>query len=204
MVIEPERGTIKPRSEQLIIVTFTFYRGGKIQELISCNVEDMDMPLGFLLQSNYCLSILAETFGLSVSYELCDEAMLLARSDKKSLSKTKGDLNALLPPSRYDNQSKNVTQKKKSKSPKEESKDLSLKSIDFQDSKINKISVKKFIIKNNSGIKANFALHSVNYEPARHINQNATQQNCPSSEQKPLSSSKHSLLEVSEQSNIYK
>jgi len=48
---EPARGVIKAKSEQLVIVTLTFYKGGKIEELFACDVEDMDCPLGFLLKS---------------------------------------------------------------------------------------------------------------------------------------------------------
>ncbi len=50
-VFEPARGVVKARSEQLITISFTFYKGGKIEELFACEVEDMDAPLGFLLKS---------------------------------------------------------------------------------------------------------------------------------------------------------
>ena len=48
---EPSRGVVKAKSEQLIMVTLTFYKGGKIEELFACDIEDMDSPLGFLLKS---------------------------------------------------------------------------------------------------------------------------------------------------------
>jgi hypothetical protein len=52
VVIEPTRGIVKARSHQPIKMTFTFFKGGNIEELLVCNVEDMEMPLGFLLKSN--------------------------------------------------------------------------------------------------------------------------------------------------------
>lgn len=50
-VFEPARGVVKAKSEQIVQITLTFYKGGKLEELFVCNVEDMDAPLGFLLKS---------------------------------------------------------------------------------------------------------------------------------------------------------
>ena len=41
-----------------------FYKGGQIDELIICNVEDLELPLGF--------EVKADAFGLNVAY-LTDE-----------------------------------------------------------------------------------------------------------------------------------
>lgn len=50
-IINPHKGTIKPKSEIQINFSITLYKGGKIEELFICNIEDMDYPLGFLLTS---------------------------------------------------------------------------------------------------------------------------------------------------------
>lgn len=49
---EPSRGVVKAKSELSVVVNFTFYKGGRVEELFICNVEDMDSPLGFMLISN--------------------------------------------------------------------------------------------------------------------------------------------------------
>lgn len=202
MVIEPSKGTIKARSEQPITMTFTFLKGGSIEELITCNVQDIDMPLGFLLKSNLVETV-AETYGLSVSYELYDESALLAKTER--MAKTGRDrLSALLPPSRYEGQGKAPgTQRKRVAVVQEDARDLTLKELNFLDARINKTVVKKFVMRNNSGIKAPFTIDAVNYQPAKYLDQDMLQSSMPISAQKPVSSSKHSLLEASEQSKVW-
>ena len=112
-------------------------------------------------------------FGLSVNYELYDEAALLARTEQKTSSefmKTGTDLSSLLPPSRYDN-APVMDQRKKSRHVESDSKDLKLKELDFANCMINKISVRKFVMKNNSGIRAPFILRSQNFEPVQYLDQ---------------------------------
>ena len=50
-IIEPCKGVVKPKEEQLIIFTITFYKGGNLEELYICNVQGMDLPLGLLIKS---------------------------------------------------------------------------------------------------------------------------------------------------------
>ena len=52
---------IPPHSDIKIRVNFTVYFGGSVDELLICNVEDIEIPLG--------VEIHAESFGLKVSYE---------------------------------------------------------------------------------------------------------------------------------------
>ncbi len=59
-VFEPARGVVKAKSELLVVATFTFFKGGKLEELFVCNVEDMDAPLGFLLKSMHVFRKIVE------------------------------------------------------------------------------------------------------------------------------------------------
>jgi len=58
---EPIRGVIPPKSEVRINVQFLVYYGGKVDELLICNIEDMEIPLG--------IEVKAESYGLNVVYE---------------------------------------------------------------------------------------------------------------------------------------
>jgi hypothetical protein len=58
---EPSSGVIQPRSELKIKMTVTVYTGGNLNELFLCDVQDMELPLGF--------EMLADAYGLNVSYE---------------------------------------------------------------------------------------------------------------------------------------
>eukprot|EP00831_Metopus_contortus_P004532 TRINITY_DN1167_c0_g3_i1.p1 TRINITY_DN1167_c0_g3~~TRINITY_DN1167_c0_g3_i1.p1 ORF type:complete len:607 (-),score=66.65 TRINITY_DN1167_c0_g3_i1:492-2312(-) len=195
-IFEPARGVIKARSEQLIIVNITLYRGGHIEELFVCNVEDMDAPLGFVLYT--------DVFGLSVSYELYDETSLLARTERESAStllKTAKDLSALLPPSRYDN---GPTSRKQIKHVNIERKELTLHELDFPNCMINKIAVKKFVMKNNSGIRAPFTLRSSGYEPLRFLEDMIPPQQPQKNPLADSVSSKKSGMEYTERSESSK
>lgn len=59
---EPRRGLIPPKSEVRVSFTTTIFYGGHIDELLICNIEDLEVPLGFELE--------AESFGLNVSHEI--------------------------------------------------------------------------------------------------------------------------------------
>ena len=41
--------------------------GGAIDELFICNIDDLEVPLGFVLH--------ADAFGLNVSYEITDDTV---------------------------------------------------------------------------------------------------------------------------------
>jgi len=59
---EPRRGVIPPKSEVKIAFTTTLYYGGIVDEVFICNIEDLEVPLGFELR--------ADSFGLNVSHEI--------------------------------------------------------------------------------------------------------------------------------------
>jgi hypothetical protein len=48
-----------------IYFSVTVFVGGNINELFICNIDDVEMPLGFEMN--------ADAFGLNVSYECTDE-----------------------------------------------------------------------------------------------------------------------------------
>jgi hypothetical protein len=52
---------IQPRSELKIKMGVTVYTGGNLNELFLCDIQDMELPLGF--------EMTADAFGLNVSYE---------------------------------------------------------------------------------------------------------------------------------------
>lgn len=62
---EPSSGIIQPRSELKIKMTVTVFTGGNLNELFLCDVQDMELPIGF--------EMLADAYGLNVSYETQDE-----------------------------------------------------------------------------------------------------------------------------------
>tara|TARA_B110000285_G_C15124487_1_gene619273 strand:+ start:268 stop:948 length:681 start_codon:yes stop_codon:yes gene_type:complete len=58
---EPTSGVIPPRSEQKIKMEVTVFTGGNLNELFLCDIQDMELPVGF--------EMLADAYGLNVSYE---------------------------------------------------------------------------------------------------------------------------------------
>jgi hypothetical protein len=58
---EPSSGVIQPRSEVKIKMSCTVYTGGNLSELFLCDIQDMELPIGF--------EMLADAYGLNVSYE---------------------------------------------------------------------------------------------------------------------------------------
>lgn len=78
------------------------------------------------------------------------------------------------------------------------SRDLQLRELNFCNATINNSTVRKFVVRNNSGIKAVFCIHSKNYEPVQYLNNEATVEP-PRNE-----SSKQSLGEASEVSRASK
>lgn len=62
---EPSSGVILPRSELKVKIEVTFFMGGNLNELFICDIQDMEMPIGFEMH--------ASAFGLNVSYETMEE-----------------------------------------------------------------------------------------------------------------------------------
>lgn len=57
---QPNRGTIPPKSKVRISFEIIVYTGGEIDELLICDIEDLELPLGF--------EVKADAFGLNVAY----------------------------------------------------------------------------------------------------------------------------------------
>lgn len=62
---EPASGVIQPRSELKVKMNVTVYTGGNLNELFLCDIQDMELPIGF--------EMLADAYGLNVSYETQDD-----------------------------------------------------------------------------------------------------------------------------------
>jgi len=82
---EPKRGVIPPRSEIRVYFQTTLYYGGVVEELFICNIDDLEIPLGFELK--------ADSFGLNVSHEIAQDANItkshtLKGGNKESMNNT--------------------------------------------------------------------------------------------------------------------
>lgn len=64
---EPSEGIIPPKSKARISFEMTVFYGGLIDELFLCDVEDLEMPLGF--------EVHADAFGLNVVYLTAEEQL---------------------------------------------------------------------------------------------------------------------------------
>jgi hypothetical protein len=58
---DPPRGTIPPHSEIKVAFQVICYIGGQLDELLICDVEDYEVPIGFSMRAN--------AYGLNVAYE---------------------------------------------------------------------------------------------------------------------------------------
>jgi len=77
---EPNRGVIQPRQEIKIKMTVTVFTGGNLNELFICDVQDLELPLGF--------EMLADAYGLNVSYETQED-----NSNTKDLNTSHSTMN---------------------------------------------------------------------------------------------------------------
>ena len=78
---EPSYGIIQPRSEIKIKMTVNVFTGGNLNELFMCDIRDMEMPLGF--------EMLADAYGLNVSYENQDDQPGTVMNQSHTTFKTK-------------------------------------------------------------------------------------------------------------------
>jgi hypothetical protein len=74
---DPPRGTIPPHSEIKVAFQVICYIGGQLDELLICDVEDYEVPIGFSMRAN--------AYGLNVSYEQIKEDGT-GKMDKTSIS----------------------------------------------------------------------------------------------------------------------
>ena len=62
---DPAEGVIPPKSKVRIAFEMTVYYGGEVNELFLCDVDDVEMPLGF--------EVKGDAFGLNVTYLTTEE-----------------------------------------------------------------------------------------------------------------------------------
>ena len=74
---EPSSGVIQPRSELKVKMTVTVYTGGNLNELFLCDVQDMELPLGF--------EMMADAYGLNVSYETQEDQQAAMNTSHTSM-----------------------------------------------------------------------------------------------------------------------
>lgn len=70
---EPSEGTIPPKSKVRISFSTTVYVGGQIDEIFMCDVQDVELPLGFEMK--------ADAFGLNVAYLTAEEQTAAQESE---------------------------------------------------------------------------------------------------------------------------
>lgn len=80
---EPMRGIIPPKSEVRIAVNFMVYYGGKVDELLTCSIEDIEIPLG--------IEFHAESFGLNVLYEVSEPLSSVSKTFNAHKSSSKSN-----------------------------------------------------------------------------------------------------------------
>ena len=83
---EPRRGVIQPKSEVRINFNLTLYYGGIVDELFICNIDDLEIPLGF--------EFAAESFGLNVSHEIAPDVAAKMNQTKSNMNNTMTSLNS--------------------------------------------------------------------------------------------------------------
>lgn len=72
-VFTPSSGVIQPKQTLKISFDFTVFTGGEIDELALCDVEDLELPLGF--------EIKADAFGLNVAYLTKEDQSMASQSN---------------------------------------------------------------------------------------------------------------------------
>ena len=65
---EPRKGTIAPKKKVKISMELTVFTGGSIDELFMCDIQDLELPLGF--------EVKADAFGLNVAYMTSEDQTL--------------------------------------------------------------------------------------------------------------------------------
>ena len=65
---EPRKGVIPPKQKVKVAMELTVYTGGAIDELFMCDIQDLELPLGF--------EVKADAFGLNVAYMTSEDQSL--------------------------------------------------------------------------------------------------------------------------------
>lgn len=78
---EPAAGVIQPRTEVKIKMSVTVFTGGNLNELFLCDINDMELPIGF--------EMLADAYGLNVSYETQEDQTAALNTTNMSMKTRK-------------------------------------------------------------------------------------------------------------------
>jgi len=65
---QPKKGVIPPKQKVKISMEITVFTGGAIDELFMCDIQDLELPLGF--------EVKADAFGLNVAYMTSEDQTL--------------------------------------------------------------------------------------------------------------------------------
>ena len=90
---EPKKGVIAPKKKVKISIELTVFMGGAIDELFMCNIQDLELPLGF--------EVKADAFGLNVAYMTSEDQSLASTQALSQLDEamkadsTYGNMNKL-------------------------------------------------------------------------------------------------------------
>lgn len=71
---------IPPKTDIKIKMSVTVYTGGNLSELFLCNIQDMELPIG--------VEMLADAYGLNVSYETQDDQAAALQQTTTSLARS--------------------------------------------------------------------------------------------------------------------
>lgn len=142
----PQSGVVIPKSSLKITYKIIYYKSGSVDNLFICNIKEMDIPLGLVIQGRVT--------GLDIKYELTDDTLsyMIGKYDSTSMS------------SGFSSMMSVDKSKLRSKLSMKSSFDKSLNIFDFKHLKVNKHQTASFIIRNNSGIQTSFNLFVEHYK----------------------------------------
>lgn len=142
----PQSGVVNPKSSFSIKYKIIYYKSGLVDNLLICNIREMDIPLGIVIQGRVT--------GLDILYELTDDTLSYMISKFDTSSMTSSNFS--------------IASSDKSKTRIRASKttffDKKLNILDFRHLQVNKHQNASFIIKNNSGIQTTFKLFVEHYK----------------------------------------
>jgi hypothetical protein len=200
-MIDPMEGTIQPKSEINIRIKFAIKLFGKFTFYFKCELDNIDLPLGFELT--------ASVFGLNIAYENMPVVDELALSRKKALKKMQKNLGATdksLGASRisgFSGTHNNLTGgglSSGSQAAEVVPSGTPLKQFDFMNLNINEPFSFQFKIKNLSGIPTNYRLSFANYDASSFKVEKLPQaesvagDSSPANKEMDLSFSKHKTM----------
>jgi len=142
----PPQGVINPKSSFSVRYKIIYYKSGVVDNLLICNIREMDIPLGLVIQGRVT--------GLDIFYELTDDTLsyMMAKFDTSSITSSNFSM------------ASSDKSKSKIRASKTTIIDRKLNILDFRHLQVNKHQNATFTIKNNSGIHTTFKLFVEQYK----------------------------------------